>query len=82
MWSSFTTKKDKKGKKGKAITEEPVKVSVHLLLPFTHTSSSYLREIRLGEEHLALVVTRRTTILILSIGRGERKGTRTRGREG
>ena len=27
MWSSFTTKKDKKGKKGKAIVEEPVKVS-------------------------------------------------------
>jgi hypothetical protein len=28
MWSSFTTKKDKKGKKGKAIVEEPVKVSL------------------------------------------------------
>jgi len=27
MWSSFTTKKDKKGKKGKAIVEEPVEVS-------------------------------------------------------
>jgi hypothetical protein len=27
MWSSFTTKKDKKGKKGKAVVEEPVKVS-------------------------------------------------------
>jgi len=31
MWSSFTTKKDKKGKKGKNVVEEPVKVSVHIL---------------------------------------------------
>jgi hypothetical protein len=27
MWSSFTTKNDKKGKKSKAVVEEPVKVS-------------------------------------------------------
>jgi hypothetical protein len=70
MWSSFTTaKKDKKGKKSKAIVEEPVKVSVHTSLPCAHFSSSYSRAIYLDGSSYLSYSDLSMTILILLVGR-------------
>jgi hypothetical protein len=73
MWSSFTTTKKDKKKKGKNAVEEPVKVSGHLFLRFYTYQRSCLTAVFLGRRAISYTNWKEDVSNFLSRSRRRRR---------